>query len=142
MGYRRLFGDLPPVPSRYLDDLLAGKPVKDDWKKWPVPGEYQKYPLTSLSRDPRADAERLIRAFLPPRLPATAHRDARETLRAIAHDLLARGERFDEAMRDAYKAILCSPYFLYYVEPPGPLDDYAVAARLARFLWNSLPDDD
>jgi hypothetical protein len=43
-------------------------------------------------------------------------------------------------MRAGYKAILCSSAFLYYVEEPGRLDDHALAARLARFLWNSMPD--
>ena len=52
------------------------------------------------------------------------------------------GEDFDEAMRAGYKAILCSSNFLYYIESPGKLDDYAIAARLARLLWSSMPDEE
>jgi hypothetical protein len=140
-GPRRLFGDLPQVPSRYLEDTLAGKPSKDDWKKWSVPGEYNKYPLTPVTRDPKADAARLIRAFLP----LAFRRPVSEELAAhyvkFVHDQIDQGERFDEAMRAGYKAILCAPYFINYVETPGRLDDYAIAARLARFLWSSTPDE-
>ena len=44
-------------------------------------------------------------------------------------------------MRWAYRAALCSPDFLYHVEPAGRLDDYALACRLSYFLWNSMPDE-
>ena len=44
-------------------------------------------------------------------------------------------------MLAGYTAVLCSPGFLFVEEQPGRLDDYALAARLALFLWNSPPDD-
>jgi len=55
----------------------------------------------------------------------------------------------DKGMELAIRTILLSPHFLYHVEvapdaAPGdivPLDDYQVAARLAFFLWQSIPDD-
>ncbi len=40
------------------------------------------------------------------------------------------------------QAALCSPYFLYLDAPPGTLDDFTLASRLAYFLWNSTPDDE
>ena len=46
-----------------------------------------------------------------------------------------------EGIRTAIEAILCSPRFLYFNEPPGKLDDYAIASRLSYFLWNTMPDD-
>jgi hypothetical protein len=55
---------------------------------------------------------------------------------------MAQGEDFASAMRAGYKAILCSPHFLMLTEDPGALGDYALAARLAQFLWSSLPDDE
>jgi hypothetical protein len=36
---------------------------------------------------------------------------------------------------------LCSPDFLYHIEPARELDDHALACRLSYFLWNSMPDD-
>ena len=41
-----------------------------------------------------------------------------------------------------YTAVLCSPEFVCLEEKPGRLDDHALAARLAFFLWNSAPDDE
>ncbi len=104
------------------------------------PNEYLSKPLIAQSQDPKSDADRLIRAFLPLafRRPASEAQAAHYV--QIVHDQLDQGETFVDAMRTGYKAILCSPYFLNYVEQPGRLDDYAVAARLSRFLWNSLPD--
>jgi hypothetical protein len=45
-----------------------------------------------------------------------------------------------DALRVGYRAILCSPRFLTFIEKPGKLDDYAVASRLSYAFWNSLPD--
>jgi hypothetical protein len=53
---------------------------------------------------------------------------------------LAAGTPFAESMVVGYTAVLCSPEFLCLEEKPGPLDDYALAARLSFFLWNSEPD--
>ncbi len=52
-----------------------------------------------------------------------------------------------QALKDGIKAALCSPAFLYLVEPVDPaassrqLDAYALASRLSYFLWSSMPDD-
>src|SRR6185312_14587391 len=53
---------------------------------------------------------------------------------------LAAKVTFEEAMRNAYQAALCSPDFLFLHEPRGPLEDHALASRLSYFLWDSLPD--
>ncbi|TWU51068.1 hypothetical protein Poly51_43620 [Rubripirellula tenax] len=45
-----------------------------------------------------------------------------------------------DALMSAYRAILCSPRFLYFVEPMGPLDDHAIATRLSYLLCGSMPD--
>ena len=39
------------------------------------------------------------------------------------------------------RRVLASPGFVFIDEKPGRLDDYALATRLALFLWNSVPDD-
>ena len=44
-------------------------------------------------------------------------------------------------MLSAYTAVLASPGFVFVDEKPGRLDDYALATRLALFLWNSVPDE-
>ena len=37
--------------------------------------------------------------------------------------------------------MITSPQFLFFESKAGELDDYALAARLAAFLWKSVPDD-
>jgi hypothetical protein len=46
-----------------------------------------------------------------------------------------------EGYRGAIAAMLCSPRFLYFDEPEGELDDFALASRLSYFLWNTMPDE-
>jgi hypothetical protein len=59
----------------------------------------------------------------------------------IVKDRLAASSDFAEAMIAGYTAALCSPGFLYLEEEPGPLNGYALAARLSYFLWNGPPDE-
>lgn len=89
-----------------------------------------------------ADLDALItrfatRAFRRPVTPAQS-----EPYRQIAAKSLAEGESAIEALRAAYRAILCSPRFLTFIEAPGPLDDHAIASRLSYALWCSMPDSD
>lgn len=57
------------------------------------------------------------------------------------------GHSPQQALKDGLKAALCSPAFLYLVEPVDAaapsrkLDAYALASRLSYFLWSSMPDD-
>ena len=61
LGYRRMFGELPRRPR-----MPEGKEPPKDWEKWPIGGgEYATWPLVAVSTDPKADADRLIRGFLP-----------------------------------------------------------------------------
>ena len=82
------------------------------------------------------------RAF---RRPATEAEIAR--LAGIYAATRAGGESIERAMQVAITAMLVSPSFLFLVEadpPPGEirrLDDHELAARLALFLWSSIPDD-
>ena len=50
---------------------------------------------------------------------------------------------YEHGVREALVAMLCSPHFLFLVEPDGAdarLSETALAARLSFFLWNSPPD--
>ncbi len=51
---------------------------------------------------------------------------------------------YEHGVREVLVAILCSPNFLFLVEPERDtkqLTDSALATRLAFFLWNSPPDE-
>ena len=53
---------------------------------------------------------------------------------------MADGEKPFDILMACYRGILCSPRFLYFVEPVGKLDDFAIANRLSYMLSNSMPD--
>ncbi|TLD68676.1 DUF1592 domain-containing protein [Phragmitibacter flavus] len=60
----------------------------------------------------------------------------------LVQTALTQGDKFEQAMRIGFRAILTSPSFLMFEERPGPLDDHALASRLSYFFWSSLPDDE
>jgi hypothetical protein len=59
---------------------------------------------------------------------------------SLATRLLADGQSFTAALRASYRAVLCHPEFCYFTERPGPLDQAAIATRLAFFLTAAPPD--
>lgn len=60
----------------------------------------------------------------------------------FAKDEFDQGRSIYSGLQAGIRGMLCSPHFLYKQEgATGSLDDYAIAARMSYFLWNSLPDD-
>ena len=51
------------------------------------------------------------------------------------------GATADNALRECFIDLMTAPEFLCVIEEPGPLNDFALASRLAYFLWNSAPDE-
>ncbi len=60
----------------------------------------------------------------------------------LAEPSLTAGAALVEAVRVPMRAVLSAPPFLYQSASAGPLDDFALAARLSYFLWRSMPDDE
>ncbi|MCA9048816.1 MAG: DUF1592 domain-containing protein [Planctomycetaceae bacterium] len=106
-----------------------------------VPGERNR-PARVVSEKPARDARRLLLTFAQQafRRPVTDEDIA--PYAQMVRSSLADGVSLTEALRNGYRAILCSPRFLHFQEQPGPLDDYAIAARMSYLLWSSLPDDE
>lgn len=170
LGHRRLFGDLPLValpaaakqkskftaknkgktadadfhlPIRPFENSLTlqirghGKPYVTNLSSLPKSIEFS----TVDSKTPEADAHRLLADFLPRAFRRPVASDEVRRYVGLVMARLEEGDLFEVAMRMAYKAALCSADFLFLKEPAGALDDWAVAARLSYFLWNSMPDD-
>ncbi len=54
----------------------------------------------------------------------------------------AQGRSIYAALQAGIRGMLCSPNFLFKQEGASQaLDEYAIAARMSYFLWNSLPDE-
>lgn len=132
-GNRLLFGDVPMVPFKSLPADVVTPGLMQQWRKGGT--------LTPSSAQPEADAERLLRSFLPRAFRHPVNDDDVAPYLRIVRERLKRAECFEAAMLAAYRAVLCSPEFLFLVEAPGPLDDHALASRLSYFLWRAAPDD-
>lgn len=95
--------------------------------------------------------------FEPNRVPELLHRFATrayrrpvtqaevESLLSVYRTRLSEGQPPISAYKDALKASLCSPAFLYLSPPEDSnslkLSDHGVAERLAYFLTSTMPDD-
>jgi mono/diheme cytochrome c family protein len=137
-GHKLLFGDLPMVNRQITKtDENPSRTNRFGQRRFrPPPG------VEVISKKLMADAERLLREFLQHtyRRP-TSETDVKRFL-PVVQSALKKGNNFTDAMIAGYTAVLCSPEFVYLEEKPGRLDDYALASRLAFFLWNSSPDDE
>jgi hypothetical protein len=111
-----LFGDVP---------LELGDDQKRLWAK---------------PKNPTAEAVRLMRTFAERAFRQPVSEDDVTGHVVLINDLRSEKVWFVDTLRAAYRAILCSPRFLYFVEEPGPLDDFAVATRLSYFLTGGPPD--
>jgi hypothetical protein len=147
-GYELLFGDLP-LEKR---DSAKGAVLIDVVKPLPAPkpgagnGFFLNPPLSTAAvdvvpRDPNHDAEQLLRGFMRRAYRRPVEEPDVQRFLVLFHDQFDHGAGFARAMLTAYTAVLASPGFIFIEEKPGRLDDYALATRLAFFLWNSEPDD-
>lgn len=160
-SHRVLFGELPIQP---LDPSSMQRPPRRAAVKQisvsarPRDSELSNEdknptPMSVRSEHPREDAERLLGSFLPKAFRRPVALEEVRQYAAIAHHRLEAQDTFEDAMREAYKAALCSTDFLFTgevgaAEPvspepnPLPLNDRALAERLSLWLWNSLPDSE
>lgn len=132
-GQRLLFGNLPFTNRPPVKMPVETNQAKASNRYVPAPG------VDVLSKKPMDDAERLLRNFVKEAYRHPAEKEYRRFLPVI-EGALKSGSPFADAMIAGYTAVLCSPGFVNLEEQPGQLDDYALAARLSFFLWNSAPD--
>ncbi|MEP6962792.1 MAG: DUF1592 domain-containing protein, partial [Acidobacteriota bacterium] len=144
-GYRQMFGDLP---MRRLKDAVSGgvtlqivpERAADAGGGLRRGPRMQDVAVEVVTEHPREDAERLLRSFM-----ARAYRRPVEEAHVkrfleLFQQQFELGYGFTKALLSTYSAVLSSPAFLYVQEEPGKLSGYALATRLALFLWNSPPD--
>ncbi len=139
-GHRALFGNTP------LTEFKGARPPVRKPLKQEVIGTNNRAPQekglwTVQPEQPLVEADRLLASFLPKAFRRQVTEDIRQQYVTRVDERLKAGDCFESAMRWAYRAALCSPHFLYHIEPMGHLDEHALAARLSYFLWNSAPNE-
>ena len=152
-GRKLLFGDLPlnalaqaeaataevKTEAAKKVDGVTRSLMRESGVDRPKPAPPIRYEVVSAS--PKEDARRLMSEFMR-RAYRRAVDDAElDDFAGLVSSRLDAGSNFAQALIAGYKAVLSSPGFLLIEEPPGPLNDDALATRLALFLWNSPPDD-
>jgi hypothetical protein len=107
---------------------------------WPPPSFTRLFGRTDPDRGTLADAETILRAFVPRAYRRPVSDAELKPLLELVRTRLGQGRRFHEALRVALTAVLCSPSFLYLEMTPGRLNDFQLASRLSYFLWGTMPD--
>jgi Protein of unknown function (DUF1592)/Protein of unknown function (DUF1588)/Protein of unknown function (DUF1585)/Protein of unknown function (DUF1587)/Protein of unknown function (DUF1595)/Planctomycete cytochrome C len=143
-SHRRLFGDIPLSPLAKLAPT-APKPKREMPRQTARDGHNgpgRLVPATVVPSDPAAQAEKLLKDFLPRAFRRPVTNEQLYRFVGLVTAKMAAKASFEDAMKSAYRVALLSPEFLYLREPVGPLDDYSLASRLSYFLWDSMPDDE
>jgi len=113
-------------------------PLANGWNRWVGPGFE---PTAERVRD-------RVAAFATAAWRRPVEVDEVDRLMTLVTAAAGDAARPLDGLREAMKAVLVSPNFLFLVEtsPAGtgvhPLTARQLAARLAVFLWSSLPDDE
>ncbi|MDJ0521579.1 MAG: DUF1592 domain-containing protein [Planctomycetota bacterium] len=134
----------------HIDWIEIQGPLADGRTPLP-PAQQRLVPCDPEVGEERSCAQEILRGLLRRawRRPPTDVELERHV--GLVMQAMADGESFRGALRLALQAVLVSPHFLFRVEldersGPGtrsaPLDEHALASRLAYFLWSSLPDDE
>lgn len=128
------------VPQIRIHEVEIRGPLFD---AWPVAGAQAV--LGGASFAPERTRE-ILEKFAGRAYRRPARADEVDRLMEVVAGRRQQGKSAFDAMKDGLKAALCSPAFLYLVDPEiVPANDralsaHAVASRLSYFLWSTLPD--
>lgn len=120
-SHRRIFGDMPQ-------------------EKFPAYNRPDRVEV--ISKEPLADAERILRKFARRAFRRAVTDDDLRPLMGLVEARLKEKHTFEQAIRVGLAAIMVSPEFLFLEEKPGQLDNFALASRLSYFLWSLPPDEE
>ena len=120
-SHRRIFGDLPQKSA----------PIYNFSKRVEV-----------ASKDAEADAERILRTFARRAFRRAVTDDDLKPFLTLVKNRLDKKHTFEQAIRVGLMGVMVSPDFLFLREKAGKLDDFALASRLAYFLWSTMPDEE
>ena len=127
------FTDSWPPPSTH--QILTGIKLTPTKKSPQGPFEVQ------LDLSTEAHVQDIVSQFARRAFRRPPAQNELESFVGLAKPALDDGRDFVSALKISLRSILTSPQFLMFEEPPGKLDDYALANRLSYFLWKSMPDE-
>ncbi len=95
-----------------------------------------------LSKEPIEHITDIVKRILPLAFRRPAREGEVDFFVSLPEPYATESHDFLKAARVPLRAILSAPEFLYHIGESGPLDDFALAARLSYFLWKSMPDEE
>ena len=107
------------------------------YESWPSPS-YQA--LFGQFEPSMGNTRAILRRFASDAFRRPVSDDKLDILHGLVNNEHKSGASAFEALKIGFRAVLCSPDFLYLQEPEGTLDSYALASRLSYFLWSNRPD--
>jgi hypothetical protein len=109
------------------------------YKSWPTPS----YKALFGDYEPSVkNAPAILNRFASAAFRRPVQKEKLKILVQLVQSSFDGGSTAFEALKIGFRAILCSPDFLYLQEAEGRLDDYALASRLSYFLWSNQPDEE
>lgn len=127
-------------PSKSQQKLFGDLPMEEGDPKWMRHRRGVRLHHVT-SKKPKEDAARIIRDFVPRAFRRPVDDATIQPYINLAHNRLDAGRTFEDSVRAAVTAVLCSPQFLLLNREAKP-DDYTLASRLSYFLWSTMPDDE
>lgn len=113
-------------------------------EQWPPASHQALIGDVDLNRGSLADAEKILRAFIPRAFRRAVTEDEVQRYVALVARSLDEKRPFLKGLRKGLVAVLCSPNFIYLRENHRPetrrVSDVEMASRLSYFLWSSMPD--
>jgi len=159
-NYKDVFSNEPSEELEYyLSDVYEGPRVRiyeasiegPETEVWP-PQSYRELFGANVDGKFGQDAYRLLRTFARKAFRRPVLNSEIQLYHAFYDRERENGSPEITALADSYKAILCSPHFLYIEAPVDEsfvdesvtreIERYALASRLSYFLWGSMPDQE
>jgi len=136
--------DTTKLRKLVVDWLECEGPLYD---QWPPKSHETLFFRGDNGTEDEAYLRDIFTQFLPKAFRRPVTQDEVEKVVVLCSSELAAGQSFQDAVRTGLISILCSPKFLYLVEPSSSdekrdLNDWELASRLSYFLWSSMPDEE
>ena len=141
---RRLAMSENKFPHIRIHEVQIRGPIVEQW-----PPVTQQAVLGKTAFAPARTRE-VLQSFADRAYRRPATNEEVDRLMAVAENRVTNGHSPMEGFKDALKAALCSPAFVYLSQDTVPakedpktrprLNGYALASRLSYFLWSSMPD--
>ena len=112
--------------------------------QWPPESHARLFGSVNLANGTVDDAKDILRRFVPRAFRRPVEDAEVERFVTLVRKGLEAKRTFQQSIRNALVAVLCSPNFIYLHEEVRPhvrrVSDLELASRLSYFLWSTMPD--